>query len=126
MPQNANQATVFKNSSNAQAQPTLDAAGNVPVNDGLLNPSAKTLFNITTATAVKATAGRIIQAFVQVAGSGTGTINDIATTGAAAIGNQIAVIPQTVGGIAGVKDWQTQTGIVVVPGTGQTIVVNYV
>jgi hypothetical protein len=80
-------------------------------------------YNITTATVIKALPGRVFRVNVQVAGSTTGTVNDCATTGAAAAANQIAVIPETVGPL--VLEWPCATGIVVVPGTGQTISVSY-
>jgi len=81
-------------------------------------------YNITSATAIKATAGRLVRISVIVAGSAAGTANDCATTGAAAVGNQIAAIPNTVGVIN--LDWPCATGIVVVPGTGQTLAVSYI
>lgn len=80
-------------------------------------------YDITTATVIKAAPGRIFRVNVQVAGSTTGTVNDCATTGAAAIGNQVAVIPDTVGPL--LLEWPCATGIVVVPGTGQTLSVSY-
>jgi hypothetical protein len=80
-----------------------------------------TSFNITAATAVKASAGRLFKISVIVAGV-AGTANDCATTGAAAAGNQVAVIPATVG----VYDfnWPMATGIVIVPGAGQTVAIS--
>jgi len=79
--------------------------------------------NITTATVIKAVPGRIAKVSVLVAGSGAGSVNDCATTGAAATANELAVIPQTVGVFD--IDMPCSTGIVVVPGTGQTLAVSY-
>lgn len=81
-------------------------------------------YDITAATVIKATPGRIVKVVVQIAGSGTGTVNDCATTGAAAITNQVAVVPEAVGPIQ--LDWPCTAGIVVVPGTGQTLSVSYI
>lgn len=80
-------------------------------------------YNITAATVIKAAPGRVFRVNVQVAGSTTGTVNDCLTTGAAAIANQVAVIPDTVGPL--LLEWPCATGIVVVPGTGQTLSVSY-
>jgi hypothetical protein len=80
-------------------------------------------YNITAAAVVKATPGRLVKISVVVAGSGPGTANDCLTTGAAAAANEIAAIPNTVGVIT--VDWPCTTGIVVVPGTGQTLAVSY-
>ena len=59
-----------------------------------------------------------------VAGSAAGTANDCATTGAAAAANQLATIPAAVGIIS--VDWPCLAGIVVVPGSGQTLAVSFV
>jgi hypothetical protein len=79
--------------------------------------------NITAATVVKASAGFLSRVSVIVAGSAAGSANDCATTGAAATANEIAVIPNTVG-VYNVM-FPTSTGIVITPGTGQTIAVSY-
>jgi len=83
----------------------------------------KTVLNITSATVVKAVAGRIVKVSVIVAGSAAGSVNDVATTGAVAAANEIAVIPNTVGVFD--VDMPTSNGIVVTPGTGQTVAVSY-
>lgn len=80
--------------------------------------------NITAAVAVKATPGRICRVSVIVAGSAAGTVNDVATTGAAAVANQVATIPNTVGNYD--IQFPCATGIVIVPGTGQTLAVSYI
>lgn len=84
----------------------------------------KTFFNITAATAVKSTSGRVAKVSVLVAGSSTGSVNDSATTGGASVANQLAVIPDVVG-IYNI-DMPVSNGIVVTPGTGMTIAVSYI
>lgn len=84
-------------------------------------------YNITAPTVIIASKGRLVQIAVVVAGSAAGTANDCATTGAAAASNQICAIPNTISAAAPVLsiDWPCATGIVVVPGTGQTLAVTY-
>jgi hypothetical protein len=79
--------------------------------------------NITAATVVKPVAGRIARISVLVAGSTTGSVNDCATTGTVASANEVAVIPDVVGVYA--IDLPCSVGIVVTPGTGQTLAVSY-
>jgi len=79
--------------------------------------------NLTAVTAVKASAGRLVRVNVVVAGSAPGSVNNAATTGAAAAANKIASIPNTVGTY--LFDWPCDTGITVSPGTGQTVSVSY-
>lgn len=82
--------------------------GNVPV------------YDITAATVIKATPGCIYRITVQAPGSTSGslTVNDCATTGAAAAANQILSIPVAdttvlyAGSIIYV-DWPCNTGIVI-------------
>lgn len=81
-------------------------------------------YNLTAATVVKATPGKLARISVIVAGSAVGTANNCITTGAVAAANEIAVIPNTVGVI--VLEWPCSAGITVVPGTGQTIAVSWV
>lgn len=80
--------------------------------------------NITAATVVKASPGTVYKVNVVVAGSAPGTVNDCATTGAAAAANEIAAIPNTVGPVE-IGPFPTFVGIVVVPGTGQTLAVAF-
>lgn len=82
-----------------------------------------TALDISAATVVKATAGRLVRINVVTAGSTTGTANDCATTGAAAAANQTFTIPNTVGSY--LVDFPHNTGIVVVPGTSQVLAVSY-
>lgn len=82
-----------------------------------------TVLNITDARLVKNVAGRLVRVNVLVAGSAAGTAYDSATTGGVATANTIAIIPNTVGSY--LIDTPTTNGIVVTPGTGQTIAVVY-
>ena len=84
-------------------------------------------YNITSATVVYPSKARLVNIAVVVAGSAAGTANDCATTGAAAASNQVCTIPNTISSAAPVLsiDWPCNTGIVIVPGTGQTIAVTY-
>jgi len=84
----------------------------------------KTFLNITTPTVVKTVAGRVARVNVLVAGSANGTINDAATTGAVATSNEIAVIPDVIGSYS--YDFPCANGIVVTPGTGQTLAISFI
>lgn len=95
---------------------------------GTLNPMTPlsgrlSTLNITGATVIKATPGRVFKVSVIVGGSAAGTINDVATTAAAASTNQIGTAPTTVGTTD--FNWPCAAGIVVVPGTGQTLAVTW-
>lgn len=88
------------------------------------------MLNISTPTVVKAVTpdqslaqARVVRLSVTVAGTTPGTVNDCATVAAAAIANQIAVIPNTAGSV--LIDFPLLAGLVVVPGTGQTVGVTY-
>ena len=87
------------------------------------NGGIKSALNLTAATVVKATPGRLARVAVIVAGSAAGTLNDITLTASVAAANQFGVIPNTVGVYT--FDWPCANGIVVVPGTGQTVSVSY-
>lgn len=95
----------------------------VPVVDASLLAGSSHL-NITGNTVVKNTAGRVFTVVVEVAGSGNGSVNDAATTVAGSAANLIAVTPQTVGPIL-MGGFPCANGIVVLPGTGQTIGVSF-
>jgi len=60
---------------------------------------------------------------VVVAGSAPGSVNDCATTGAAATANELAPLPNALGTID--LQFAYSTGLVIVPGTGQTLAVSY-
>jgi len=97
--------------------------------EGLGLSGSKSLLNITAATVIDDTTvssyapRRIGHVHVLVAGSTTGTVNDCLTTAAAAAANLIFTIPNTVG--VYVVDFPCLQGIVIVPGTGQTVAVSY-
>ena len=82
-------------------------------------PGGQKRLNITAATVVKAAPGRVIKAFVVVAGSTVGSLNNCTTTGAAAAANEVCALPDVVGPVD--VNVPFDTGIVVTPGTGQTI-----
>lgn len=90
---------------NGQTQASINLAG------------AQDFYGLTAATVVKASAGRVVRISVIVAGSATGRVYDAAATGVTT--NPIYVIPMTVGVVD--VNIPTQYGIVVVPGTGQTV-----
>lgn len=89
-----------------------------------INAGGKTKLNITAATVVKAAPGTILSVVVVVAGSGAGSIYDLATNAPAAA-SKIIGTPATLGAIAGIQFWPCAVGILVVPGTGQTIAIAY-
>jgi hypothetical protein len=98
---------------------TQTVAGTVNTQQG-----TSSSLNLTAATVVKATAGRAVRVSVLVAGTAPGTVNDTTTTAGAALANEVFEIPNTVGMFE--LDWPCASGIVVVPGTGQTVAVSYV
>lgn len=91
---------------------------------------SRSALNLTAAVAIKATPGRIRRVIVLAPGSGSGafTINDCATTGAAAAGNQIwSMAYNASANVAGAifsLDWPCLVGIVLsaVPGAGSPII----
>jgi hypothetical protein len=86
------------------------------------NGSTNRALNISAATVVKATAGRLVQVNVLVAGA-VGAIYDNNLTSGNSAANQIAVIPAVVG--AYWIDWPCTTGICVTPGAAQVVAVSY-
>ena len=90
----------------------------------VVGSSVSRRLNITAVTQVKTGEGRVASVSVLVAGSGEGGVNDSATTGGAGITNQLAVIPATVGVYE--IDFPFTAGLVITPGTGQTVAVSYV
>ena len=83
----------------------------------------QSVFNITANTLVKVGAGRAFVITVVVAGSGAGSVHDIDTIGAAAAANQFYATPVAVGSFD--ASWPLLKGLVVKPGTGQTIAISY-
>lgn len=123
MPQGPLQSNVAVNTSNKSAPLQMDASGNLLTGNG-----STSRYNITAATVVKATPGRVCKIVVQtIATGGTVAINDCATTGAAAIGNQVYSIgtPWLAAGTVLNIDWPCTTGIVVTPGTGGVVSVSF-
>lgn len=97
----------------------------VIVTDSQFQPvyAEKSALNLAASAVVKAGPGRLMKASVNVAGA-VGTVNDCLTTGAAAAGNQIGVIPAVVGVYT--FDWPCLVGIVYVPGAAQVVSISYV
>lgn len=87
------------------------------------NNAQYTSDTVTGATLVIAGTGKILNFCVTVAGTANGTINDAATTGAAAAANVLAATPNTVGVTE--CDLMFTDGIVISPGTGQSVNVTY-
>lgn len=77
--------------------------------------------NITAPTLVKSGQGRIARLVVVVAGSGTGAVYDAAS--AAATSDKLLTIPTTIGVVE--ANIPVNNGIVVAPGTGQTVAIVY-
>jgi len=77
--------------------------------------------NITSATLVKTGQGRIARVIVVVAGSSTGAVYDASS--ATATNDKLLTIPTTLG--VGEANIPVNNGIVVAPGTGQTVAIVY-
>lgn len=91
------------------------------VDGGLV--ATQVVYNITTPTVVKAAPGSITKLSVIVGGTTDGTINDCTLVSNAGVANEVRPIPQivdlyTIG-------WQCNTGITIIPGTGQTLAVSF-
>lgn len=84
---------------------------------------SKTKLNISTQQVLKAAPGRVYRIIVVTAGSTNGTLSDVATTGGVAASNLIFEIPNTVGAFE--VNWPYFNGLVVTPGTGQVVAVNW-
>ena len=77
--------------------------------------------NISAATVVKASPGRVASVSITTAGSASGVIYDGATTGATS--RPVWIIPNTVG--EAFVNFPMSYGILVVPGSGQVVAVSY-
>ena len=89
-----------------------------------LNVNGQTVAQaITTPTVIKASAGRVASVSVIVAGSSTGRIYDSASVGVT--NKPLYVVPDTVGSTPYVVNLPANFGILVVPGTGQTLTVSF-
>jgi hypothetical protein len=85
-----------------------------------------TVTNITATTLVKAGSGKVKNYSVLVAGSTAGNLNDAAATDAGSTVNPFVALPAQVGsGSFGPAGWAFVRGLVVVPGAGQTISVDF-
>lgn len=93
-----------------------NSSGNGPTPGG-----ARTAYGLTGATVVKGTKGVLFRVSVLVAGTAAGTAYDFNSITSPT--NEIGVIPATVGIYEFI--WPCSTGIVIVPGTGQTVSVSY-
>lgn len=124
MPQGPLQANVAINSSLKSAPLQLDQSGNLLTGSGSMNK-----LNVTAATIIKATPGRVCTVNVLTAATaGTFGIYDTTTTGSAAIAN--AVYPQSTAswpaaGTVIKVDFPCLAGIVVNPGTGGVVSVSF-
>lgn len=96
---------------------SFDSSGSQPTYSG-----DKTTYNVAASAVIKAAPGRLVRVSVITAGA-AGTVNDCLTVAAAAVGNQIGVIPAAVG--IYYFDWPCLTGIVYVPGAAQVVAVSY-
>lgn len=82
-----------------------------------------TFLNISAATAIKSSRGRIVKVNVTTAGSTNGAVYDHATTTGTGAANLVAVIPDVVGSY--LIDFPCATGIVITPGTGMVVSVSF-
>ena len=78
---------------------------------------------VSTTNAASYAARRVGRVVVVVAGTVPGSVNDAATVAGAAVANQVFAVPNTVGSY--LVDFPCLAGIVVTPGTGQTLSVSY-
>jgi hypothetical protein len=122
MPQSPLQANVALNAANKSAPLQMDASGNLLTGNGSANK-----LNVTAATVIKATAGRICKITVNTVTSTSLVVSDVATTGAVAAANlvlSVAAAQLTAGQIINL-DFPCTTGIVVNPGTGGVVSVSF-
>lgn len=99
------------------------------MSEGLGLTGTKSALNLTAATLVSSVnsssyaARRIGHVHVLVAGTAPGSVNDAASIAGAGATNQVFVIPNALGVYT--VDFPCLAGIVVTPGTGQTVAVSY-
>jgi hypothetical protein len=86
--------------------------------------AAITSATVTTSTLIVAGAGTLLNFSVVVPGTTSGLIHNSATTGGATAANALTLTPTT-GGVFIVSQMKFTTGLVVVPGTGQSVNVTY-
>jgi hypothetical protein len=124
VPQN-NIFAPFVNTSKKQVPAQLDAAGLLKTTAG----GSSSALNVTAATVVKATPGRLAKIIIIAPGSTSGafTINDSATTAGASAANEIFTLAyNATANVAGAifnLDWPCANGITVsaVPGGGSPV-----
>jgi hypothetical protein len=88
-----------------------------------LNVRRQTSITVTVPTLVVASTGTLLGYSVTVAGTTAGTINNTTMTTATAAGNVLVAVPNSVG--ATQLNIAFSQGLVVVPGTGQSVNVTY-
>jgi N-acetylglucosamine kinase-like BadF-type ATPase len=88
-----------------------------------LGNANSTALNLTAATVVKPANGFVVTVSVLVAGSAVGAVYDATSTTGNTVADQVAVIPDVVGNY--VLSFPCKKGIVVAPGTGQTVAISY-
>jgi hypothetical protein len=103
------------------AAKNLVTAVNTVAQNYLNVQGASNLPDLTAATVLKTTAGRVCNVVVTVAGSAPGSVYDSNTT--TGTSKKLFVIPNTTG--VYVVNMPTRIGLLVVPGTGQTVTVSY-
>lgn len=87
------------------------------------DPAASTSSTVTSSTLVVAGAGTLLGFSVVVPGTTSGLIHNSATTGGASASNALTLTPTTGGFFGAVLKFSN--GLVIVPGTGQSINVTY-
>lgn len=126
MPQNPLLSYVAKNASNVGAPLLVTPQGLLLASEGGL----LTVLNLTAPTVIKSTPARLARIIIIAPGSTSGafTLNDCATTGAAAAANVIWTLPYNgtynIAGQIYQPDWPCLTGLVLsaVPGAGSPII----
>jgi hypothetical protein len=79
--------------------------------------------DVTTATVIKSGQGICVSVSVTVPGTAAGAVYDNSATTGNSAANQFGTIPDAVGTYD--FDWPCGTGIVVAPGSGQTLAVSF-
>lgn len=87
-------------------------------------PNATTSSTVTATTLIAAGAGTLWSFSVVAAGTASGLLHNSATTGAVSASNALVSAPTT-GGVFSVGKMRFSNGLVIVPGSGQSINVTY-
>ena len=104
------------------AAKNIVTALNAQVSNATALAGTQDFFNITTPTLVKGTPGRLVNITLVVAGSGDGSIYDAMST--TDTSRKIYPVIHT-GAVTQVANQPFQYGLLVVPGTGQTLAGSY-